>query len=474
MQLRFAPSPLALVCLACAVSGCDVYDIDARAEVRVSEEIPTVATVRWETVLGDVDGAFVDFGPDRDYGRRARATVDAEGTATAYLLGMKPKQRYRFRVVEVVDGEWFKGPRETLRTGKLTPDLPEISVDSEGGGEAHAGFLVTAILAQPSVAVIVDEDGDYVWAHQPSVAWDNLFISRVVLSHHSNSVLYHAATTPGGMDSGGITERILVRVSLDGSQQDHVVANGIHHDFVELDGGALAAIKRDRRTIDGENVDGDRIVEIDADGDETTLWSVWDHFEYDPDAWVEPGTTWCHANALDLVNEEDAYYLSLRNLDAIVKIDRWTGETLWILGGDSSDFSDGGGGSTFFRHQHQFEVLDGGILVFDNGVASDLSSRVVEITLDEAAGRAEAVWEYEPDPPLYSMALGDVARLPSDNTLVTFSSAGQVEEVTPDGDVVWRLNTDLGSAIGYATWREALFDANGPAGADMQLSSRVE
>jgi len=110
-----------------------------------------------------------------------------------------------------------------------------------------------------------------------------------------------------------------------------------------------------------------------------------------------------------------------------------------------------------FQRQHQFEFIDGGVLVFDNGLVSESHSQVIEIALDTGAWTADLASTYESDPSLYSMVLGDVARLPNGNDLVAWSTAGVVEEATPDGEVVWKLQTQLGGGIGYVTWRRTLY-----------------
>ena len=51
---------------------------------------------------------------------------------------------------------------------------------------------------------------------------------------------------------------------------------------------------------------------------------------------------------------------------------------------------------------------------------------------------------------------GYLARGNDGHTLVTFSTAGLVHEVTPDGEVVWELAMGLGGALGYMTWVESL------------------
>ncbi len=444
--------------------GCVPPDIDVRADLELSEAMPTVVIVQWEVVLDEVEAALVKFGTDREYGRKARAWIGDDGVARAVLVGMKPSTRYHVQVVEVVGADWNFGPDERIRTGSLATELPDLDVSWFDAEAAHEGYLVTSVLTQPSTAVIIDDEGDYVWAHQPDLGWDRWFIPRARLSEVGEWVSYLAETTIGS-GGGDAEERAIVRVALDGSWEDAVRVDHAHHDFAELTDGTIAVLMKDRRTVDGELVEGDRLVELGASGEPVTIWSVWDHFEYDPETeYGEPGTGWTHANALDHEADDDAYYVSLRNLDTIVKIDRAAGDVLWCLGGETSDFLLPDGSSTLFQRQHQFEILDDGVLVFDNGTAERYASRVVEYRLDEEAGTAEPLWEYEADPSLYSLALGDVSRLPSESTMITWSTLGRVDEVSPEGEVLWRLEGDLGGGLGYTTWREALAEVKEEVG----------
>ncbi len=448
-----------ILLLACAALGCSAPDFEADVSVRVSEEIPTVAVVEWELVNPDATDASVEFGPDDEYGFHAVGTVYGDGRVRATLMGMKQLSTNHFRVVETVDDEALVGPDQTVETGALLWSLPPLSLDVHDELRAHDGFLVTSMLAQPSVAVIIDSDGDYVWAHQPEVAWDTLFIPRVALSRIGDWVVYHAAASALGDPDDESVERVLIRVNLDGSDEDLIPVPNAHHDFVELGDGSFAVLVRDRRLVEGELVEGDQIVEFRPDGSEVVVWSVWDYAEYDPDEeYGEAGSGWSHANALRYDGHEGVYYVSLCNFDSIVKIDRDTGRELWTLGGDQSHFTNGGGQTTFFSRQHHFEVLDEGILVFDNRTTDERSSRVVEYRLDEDRGMAELVWEHENDPPCFALALGDVTRLPSSDTLITWSSVGQIDQVTTGGLLRWRLRSDIGAGFGYTQYREVLYN----------------
>jgi hypothetical protein len=83
---------------------------------------------------------------------------------------------------------------------------------------------------------------------------------------------------------------------------------------------------------------------------------------------------------------------------------------------------------------------------------------MVQFSVDETTKKMALIWSYTPEPTLYTPHFGDVCRLPSGNTLVTFSGAGQVDELAPNGTVVQRINMALGGAMGYLIYMESLYE----------------
>jgi len=318
--------------------------------------------------------------------------------------------------------------------------------------DAHQGFLVTSLVAVRSAPVILDADGEYAWWYAPPEI--DYRITRATLSRDGSAVLYLGYVPPS--EGLSFETRDLVRVPLDGSAPEVIELTGPHHDFVELPDGTIATIAYDTREVDGEEVVGDRVLELRPDGSEVEIWSAWDDFEFAGQGETTLG--WTHANALDYDEADDAYYVSLCNLSSIVKVDRASGQMLWRLGGSAGDFELQPDPGPLFDSQHQFQRLDGGIVVFDNQLEDFDGSRVVQYDLDANAGTAEQRWLYRADPPLVCIALGDVHRFDDGDTLVTWSSAGQVDRVSADGEVVWQLNTGFGGALGYTTWLESLPD----------------
>ncbi len=100
---------------------------------------------------------------------------------------------------------------------------------------------------------------------------------------------------------------------------------------------------------------------------------------------------YCHGNAI----EEDTdgnFLLSHRHLNSIHKIDRATGDIIWRLGGEISDFTFVN--DTGFSGQHDIRRLNNGnYSIFDNGNMSGVT-RSVSYSLDTINWTATKVDEY--------------------------------------------------------------------------------
>ena len=420
----------------------DVTSLDLQVEV--SEVIPTVATLRWTT--SQPADATVTFGPGEPSGTTLSDPADGQLDHEVVLFGLLPATGYSVAVESLAGGQ----ATATFTTGAVPTSLPTLSVQVLDEDAAPGGYLLTSLLTSPLSVVILDADGTFLWWHFDER--DQTAIGRVRLSADGDAILYDAFPTYGA-DPEDPTHEI-VRVSLDGTHVDVLDTPGHHHDFAQLDDGTMAYLAEDRRDVEGEEVIGDQLVELRPDGTHDVVWTAWDHIPYDP-ADVPPGPDWTHCGALLHEPIEDAYYLSSHNLDAIWKVDRATGELLWTFGGPRSDFTVAEPGALPY-HQHQLQVLGDHLLVFDNRAPQTHSSRVVEYQLD--GWLATEVWGYEAEPPIYNFAMGDVHRLAGDVTLITWSTAGQIDAIDDD-ELVWRLNLDLGSGFSYVTWMDDLHDA---------------
>lgn len=95
---------------------------------------------------------------------------------------------------------------------------------------------------------------------------------------------------------------------------------------------------------------------------------------------------YAHFNAIAVDPRDQNLVCSFRNLDAILKLDRTTGEILWILGGSGDQF--GLTEAQQFSHQHDIRVTeDGAYTLFNNGNADDTmengATSILKFYLDE-------------------------------------------------------------------------------------------
>jgi hypothetical protein len=230
-------------------------------------------------------------------------------------------------------------------------------------------------------------------------------------------------------------------------------------------------------------------------------WNLWDHLvqEYDPtkdnygliaehperiDVNYQSGlggpggnnTDWVHINSIDYNPALDQIILSSRDFSEFWVIDHstTTAEAAGHSGGNS-----GMGGDILYRWgnpqaydrgtpadqklyaQHDAHWIPDGlpdagkIMVFNNGIGrlgEDYSSvEVINPPLDangkyilepaQAYGPAESDWIYTSPPPLisfFSNRISGAQRLPNGNTLICEGVKGQIFEVTPDKEIVWR------------------------------------
>jgi hypothetical protein len=400
----------------------------------VVEEIVTVIRVTWTTEV-ETHGR-VRFGDSVALGRQTDAT-DWGTEHEVLLLGMPEQTEVVFQVVsEDSEGAetWLAGT-QAISTGTLPDYLPVF--ESTGQAPSWDDVLVGPLTSSVTYALMIDNQGRIIW-YDALPAGGQLM--RTTLSHDRREMLYFIAGPRGDLDSGGVT-----RVSLDLSESTQLPTPGVDHDMIELpQGGYAAIVPVEAADPDSapENSLADAIVEFDTTGNATEIWNAWDVFAEH----ANPNTNWTHANALDYDPVTDTYTVSLKDFNALVHIDAETGETLWVLGGEADQFTYAEG-TEKIPHHHQFELLGDSIVIFDNGDSSGGYSRAVELTLDLDTMTAEEVWSFRHTPDYLVTAKGDVARFADGNTQIVWSSNGEVQDVTPDGEVVWQLNTDSANFV---------------------------
>ncbi|MEQ1568787.1 MAG: aryl-sulfate sulfotransferase [Myxococcota bacterium] len=411
---------VALACLGCKHEPGGPTDVASEVSARIS----TVITVRWTT--DEPTSGAVSFGVDGALDRTTPSTPSATDHEVV-LVGLPADRDVSWAIVS--DGETTDV--HTDHTGPLPAGLVPPTVTGDGNDR----WLLTTLVGEPNTVVLFDPSGEPTWWYDDP---RGLSVFRARITRDGEGIVYSSAIVDGGPSP----DSALVRVSWDGERVEELPVPDLAHDFVELPDGTLASLRYETR----DDVLGSGVVEVSRDGTVTPTWSAWDCLDPTANPSDDPAHGWTHANALDYQADRDRYLVGLRNLGTLIAVDRATGDCPWAFGGSGGDVDVNG---ATFLHQHQFEQIDGGMLVFDNDGAVGNASRVVEYTFDEAAGTAEELRVFSADPPLYSFIMGDTDRLPDGDTFALFSVPGVIERFDPEGASTWRLELGGDDLLGF-------------------------
>ncbi len=431
------------------------------AKITADEHIPTVAHVRF-TTRRPAD-SFVRFhtvhgeeAPRRTPPLRASIVHEHD------LIGLKAGRCYTVELV--TEGADTTGQAMEHCTPAPPRGVDRLAISDYDVSRAEpGGWILTSVFGLgASYAVIYDRMGDPVWCFP---ADEGQLITTARLSLDGRSVIFIQGDRDQAEDKGGI-----VRVALDGSQIATTYRLRAHNDFAELPEGGeawlsfelghfpvgeetvYAAVDSIRERAAGASED--RVV-FDFSRDYPELVQHCGHLG--GDAYHTGAADWTHANSLVPHPNKPAWLLMSRKLSSILAIDRAAGQVLWTLGGPGDDFT-WEEPDAAWQEGHFSQAWEGGLLVFDNGTPREPQrSRVVEYALDEEARTVRQVWEHWHPEGVHVGMLGDAKRLPSGNTLISWTTRGLLEELSPEGEVVWRAETELSAATGRLSWMEALY-----------------
>ncbi|MES2645170.1 MAG: aryl-sulfate sulfotransferase [Myxococcota bacterium] len=342
----------------------------------------------------------------------------------------------------------------------VPPWVPDFTFSAEAPEAGEGGVLVVPLIQIPSGGIVVlDDTGKVIWAYPDNDTGLAAPPLRAAFSLDGTAILYnHQAVSVD-------TPSQIVRVPLDGGAPENVGITSGHTDFVEYTPGGYATLGWDIRPYGDRKILGDTIVERSPDGVERVVWSVFDNFEpnleetyaslYVPDRTVED---WSHINGITYSAAEDAYFVSMTFNNGVAKIDRASGTMVWFVGDpDGGDFTNPDR-DRLLSLPHSVQRLDGGLLAFSRNNPADPTScsDAVELALDETTREVRRTWSYTSPDCLLVTFLGGAERLPGGNTVITWTSSGQIDQVTPDGRVAWQVKTAIGTGLGFSTWAPAL------------------
>lgn len=470
--------PFVLLWIGCAPAPEPVLDhLSGLADAR----FPTVVKVTWESEA--IEGeTFVEYGLDE--AKLDRRTPSATGAA-ATLLGLTAAHTWYFRAVTLeADGVRRESEVGSIDVDAAPAKLPTFTVTDVDDAEIDPDALVFVTLIEDGASAIVGitRSGEYAWWYQSE---GQISIPSIHPSaDHRGLVFTHHSEQEGKPKAG------LLRMSLDGQEEALTVGDG-HHDVIQLPDERIVWIRNENplgvSLEDGSVVDlsVDTLVENDEgapEADATVRFSFLDDYPHTPwdtcrhfsEEGQGGGEDYTHANSVMYDEPHDALLVMSKNLDALVSVDRATGAIRWQAGGRYGDIADESGDTvssgpdawtvdgpnhTWWSHAHMSHFWGDGFLVFDNGYHHEpAASRVVEYAFSEEAHTLRKVWEFPAEDELFNPLLGDARRLPNGNTLVSWTIAGELTEITPDSRVVWRASTEVGHATGRLVYVPNVYD----------------
>ncbi|MEY3519505.1 MAG: hypothetical protein RLZZ177_220 [Pseudomonadota bacterium] len=422
--------------------------------------------------------------------QRYRWQVES-GVKSLPVVGLKPARSYRLEVSLIdAQGQRFAAKPLTVQTpappissldfpplrvnraqrDRMEPGLTLLSVRRRALGRSHR---MTAeqrrFTTDWSLILALDEDGEIVWFYRSPAR-----ISGVAALENGHLFFHTTRNSPTEIDWLGRTLRCWGAALGPAPMPPGAVpvqAVTLHHQPDALPNGNFLSLNAVPRLIENyytsetdataprrsQWVMGDEVIEFTLEGEVVWRWNCFDHLDpfkigYDTfwSYWWVRGfpdhLDWTHGNGVHHDPRDNSVLLSLRNLDAVIKIDRSTGQIRWILARDigwseplrAKLLRPVGPDFILPSHQHNPRLTpQGHIVVFNNNVhqaipftgervksASESMSQAVVYEIDEVKQTARVVFSTPTDASegAVSFAMGDAHVLPrTGNVLVDFS-----------------------------------------------------
>jgi Arylsulfotransferase (ASST) len=375
-------------------------------------------------------------------------TAGTAWIALSGTLGCEPTARTRATAAP-------QGPGQA-RTFRSRPDLrpPAIKVNLTSP-ETAPGYIFVSPKKGPGeegpsedAPLIVDDSGEPVWFHPLHGADEDAF-NFEVQTYKGETVLtwWEGLHTGYGQGEYVICDhsyREITRVRAGNGYE------GDHHEFLITpeDTALITIYSKVQRDLSGVGGPVDGVVldgiaqEVDIETGEVLFeWHSLDHVEleesyYEPPPDLKSSFDYFHINSID--PHPDGYLtISARRTSTVYKVDRKTGEIVWRLGGEKSDFDMGWGTRTDWQHDARRHP-DNIITIFDNGgVTKDVQSRGIVVEIDEDAMSATLVGEYTHPNKILAATQGNVQVLPNGNVFVGWGSEPFFSEFSRDGKLIF-------------------------------------
>lgn len=432
---------------------------------------PLVAN--YTLTIPDGSQVSVEFGLDTSYGLLTWQipAPAGGGTVSLFVAGMLPTTQYHMRaLVQLQNGTTVPDDDHVFTTLALPSTsglFPDVKILTPGSWSP--GVELTTMVHPNRIVLALDVNGNVMWYYNnpaddarhvcafalkllPNGHWLGCFTNRY--SHDpirygcvrevdlaGNTVL-DATGQLRQLDLLQLNEKL---VDIRTPQGSKVRAEYFSHDLLPLPNGHVIVLCQEFRTVDGVEVWGDILVDLDENFDPVWVWSGFDHLQISRHPMGLPD--WTHSNAV-VATPDGNILLSVRDQSWVLKLDyangTGTGNIIWKLGFEG-DFEFATGPASWFFAQHYpciFATSGADITtlsVVDNGnyrVASDppMYSRALILSIDEPGRQAAIAWQYPISPDYFSNWGGNVVHLLNGDIEICMSI------VTPQSSLVTEVN----------------------------------
>jgi len=525
----------ALLTLGCALSAPDAYARPGFGSAPTvsqnpNDRVPLAAVLRFEApepVTTHVQVSTI--------GESDRVIVfDATRPPAAGLpiVGLRADREYQFRVaIENSEGERRTWRRELrYRTPPLPSDSQEwptievtraaegvepgiriVSVRRRTPGRPH---LITrqerAFTENWGLLLGLDDDGEVVWYYSsPSRIAGVAPLSNGNIFFHMED--FHSVE----IDLlGNVVREFFPEHRPEGPIPNATAIRGIHtlhHQPHETERGTFLAFSANPRRVENyytsetdisaprrtQTVMGDTVIEFDADGRVVWSWNAFDYLDvfrigFDtvgPYWWVRgfPGALdWTHGNGVIDDPRNNSVVFSLKHQDAIISVDRSTGQIRWILG-DPSDWPASlqsrllrpVGPLRWPYHAHNPTITSRGTyLLYDNGqwgarpftnvrplTANEAFSRAVEFEVDEQNMTVREVWSSATNrtsDTCHAPGMGDARELPRTGNIFVVDAVCMDDSVPLTYDSQDFSRRHISETYQFGRVREYSYDTSRP------------
>lgn len=407
---------------------------------------------------------YPDFNPNiTDYVVSAGADSSVQVTVNRTLTmppstrvsvdGQTPrKPPFTATVKNITPGQRFtvKVNSQTYHVRRLPSDFPAWTAERPGTPQSEYYIFAPSIKVNFSAlrnyVTIADNNGVPVWW----IRKDYSLIDAKLFDDNTLGWLSFARNPPiaevRGLDASPL-KTFLPDEEIGGSIDNHeflLLPNGNYLFIVNIARGPVD-LSPYGGPVNGQVLDHE-LEEFTPAG--KLIWH-WSTFEHVPVSETDPNWRFVlnssvadayHINSVEF--DGSGYIMSMRHMDAVIRIDRATGRITWKLGGVNhlTNLRFVGDRYRSFGGQHDARILpDGTLTVHDNGTLRGRAPRAVRYRLDTQKRTATLIEQVTDPRAPSSGCCGSARKLPTGNWVTEWGQNPSVTELAPDGKLVFRI-----------------------------------